>query len=400
MDVAEGAATRPGGAHRRAEIARNAAELFARRGFHAVRMNDIAEAGGITARALYRHYTNKQALLAHVIREDQQHVLDAIAALERRPTAARSLEEDLTAMVAAALDSRRLSVLWQREARHLDAEDYALVRRRTRFIADCFRRLLVEPGHPDLAASRADMRSWIVVSLVSGPGFYDTSLSRARLERALVAAATRVIRAPVPEHDTPATEVERPPTARREQLIDAAAREFRAKGFAGVSMDDIGAEVGVVGPALYRYFDTKADLLTTAVTRLHEWLALETRRGLRAPADEEVLGQLVSGYVRIASHATDLLATSLTEKLYLPDHVLERTDRSEGDAFGEWQRWLVLRRPGLSEPEAATLVRAARTVIDDCVRIPHLRRHPDMTVELQGAALATMGVADGSSATT
>ncbi|MDL5159698.1 TetR/AcrR family transcriptional regulator [Actinomycetospora termitidis] len=392
MDVADGAATRPAAGRRRVEIARDAAELFARRGFHAVRMNDIAEAGGITARALYRHYANKQALLAHVIREDQQHVLDAIAALERRPPDARGLENDLTAMVAAALDSRRLSVLWQREARHLTSEDYALVRRRTRFIAERFRVLLVEPAHPDLGEDTADLRSWVVVSLVSGPGFYDTTLSRARLERSLVAAGTRVIRAPAVESVHPTTEAERPTTARREQLIDAAAREFRAKGFAGVSMDDIGAEVGVVGPALYRYVDTKVDLLSTAVTRLHEWLALETRRSLRCPSDDEVLGHLVSGYIRVACDATDLLATSLTEKLYLPDNVLDRTERSEADSFGEWQRWLVVRRPDLAEAEAATLVRAARTVIDDCVRIPHLRRHPAMADELRCAALATMGL--------
>ncbi len=35
--------------------------LFIERGFHSVKLEDIAEAAGVTARALYRHYENKQA---------------------------------------------------------------------------------------------------------------------------------------------------------------------------------------------------------------------------------------------------------------------------------------------------------------------------------------------------
>ncbi|ALE82825.1 hypothetical protein [Pseudonocardia sp. HH130629-09] len=90
-----------------------------------------------------------------------------------------------------------------------------------------------------------------------------------------------------------------------------------------------------------------------AVTRLHEWLALETTRALRTPGpDEAVLGLLVAGYVRVALEATDLLAVRLTERLYLPDAARERIDRIQADEVAEWQRWLSAARPDLPDADA------------------------------------------------
>ncbi|WP_433502868.1 TetR/AcrR family transcriptional regulator [Pseudonocardia halophobica] len=380
--------------NRRAEIARNAGELFSVRGFHAVRMDDIAEASGITARALYRHYANKQALLSHVVLEDQQHVVDTITTLVAQPPEQRDLDATLTALTEAALDSRRLSLLWQREARHLDTEDFRLVRSRTQWIAEQLGELLLAARRSELGGEVADLRSWVIVSIISGAGFYDSPLPSPRLAQELALASRRVIDAPAAAAaGGPPQVADRAPLARREQLIDAAAREFRAKGFAGVGIDDIGGRVGVVGPALYRYFDTKADILVAAVTRLHEWLALEMTRALRTPGpDDAVLGLLVEGYVRVALDATDLLAVWLTERLYLPDAARERVDRIQADYVAEWQRWLTVARPDLPDADAATLVKTAKTIVDDCARIPHFRRYPTVAHELSGAALAALGL--------
>lgn len=124
-----------------------------------------------------------------------------------------------------------------------------------------------------LPAGAAELRSWVVVSIISGHGFYDTTLSRRRLAQELVAACERVLGAPATS----------------------------PRGFGGVSIDEIGREVGVVGPALYRYFDTKADLFVAAVAHLHEWQALEAERALRTPGpDEAVIAELVRSYVRLA----------------------------------------------------------------------------------------------------
>src|SRR5687767_14801282 len=52
---------------RKAQLAGLAAELFRARGFHGVGINDIAAAAGITGPALYRHFTDKQAVLSYVV---------------------------------------------------------------------------------------------------------------------------------------------------------------------------------------------------------------------------------------------------------------------------------------------------------------------------------------------
>jgi AcrR family transcriptional regulator len=48
---------------------------------------------------------------------------------------------------------------------------------------------------------------------------------------------------------------------RREQILVVAARLFARHGFHGVSIADLGAAVGVSGPALYRHFPGKEALL-------------------------------------------------------------------------------------------------------------------------------------------
>jgi AcrR family transcriptional regulator len=51
--------------------------------------------------------------------------------------------------------------------------------------------------------------------------------------------------------------------ARDRQILDAAAALFYAKGFHGVGVDEIGERVGISGPALYRHFKNKDEILAT-----------------------------------------------------------------------------------------------------------------------------------------
>ncbi len=378
---------------RRADIGEAASALFAARGFHSVKMDDIAQASGITARALYRHYANKQALLSHVVHQDQSRLIETLTSLGDTPPP--DLASGLRMLIETALQSLRLSLLWQREARHLGPDDYAAVRARTRWIADRVDALSIAPARPDLDPFLRELRSWAVVGLVTSPGHYDTSLASTRLADLLLQAGIRVVGclpAQEPAHDG-LRPVDRPPTARRELLIRSAARTFRSRGYGGVTIDEIGGEAGVVGPALYRYFDTKADLLVAVLTRFSEWLALETSRALRLPVpDEEIITALINGYVRLGVQETDLASVSVTERLYLPLDVHERLNRMANDDVGEWLRWLMAARPELSDSEAMVLINAARTTIDGIVRIPHLRADRRLEPELARLTGAILGV--------
>jgi AcrR family transcriptional regulator len=53
----------------------------------------------------------------------------------------------------------------------------------------------------------------------------------------------------------------------KDRLIDAAIEVFVERGFNGTSIGDIAALAGVSGPAVYKHFDGKADLLIQAARR-------------------------------------------------------------------------------------------------------------------------------------
>jgi AcrR family transcriptional regulator len=380
---------------RRAQIAEVASELFADRGFQSVKMDDIAAASGITARAIYRHFENKQDLLSCVLLGEQSPLIEVTAELDREPPEDVALAARLARLADVVLDNRRLSVLWQREARHLDEADFRVLRDRTKLLADEYQRLLVQPVRPDLHADAVQLRAFAIASVLSSPAYFDLALSRPRLVRELADAGERAIRSPSAEDPAPVGDAEphHAPGSRREGLIAAAARAFRRNGYAGVSIDEIGREVGVVGPALYRYFDNKADILVAATTRFSEWRALETLRALEEePRADRVVRRLIDRYIRLAVERTDLLAVSLTERLFLPAEVRERFDRVQAENLAEWQRWLAEARPELDPQRAAVLVHVTRAVIDDLVRTPRLRYKPGFEQDLASVAHATLGV--------
>jgi AcrR family transcriptional regulator len=60
--------------------------------------------------------------------------------------------------------------------------------------------------------------------------------------------------------------------SRREQILAVAAELFAQRGFHGVSIADLGAAVGVSGPALYRHFPGKEALLAEMLVGISEHL--------------------------------------------------------------------------------------------------------------------------------
>jgi AcrR family transcriptional regulator len=79
-------------------------------------------------------------------------------------------------------------------------------------------------------------------------------------------------------------DVDRP--SRREQILRAAARLFAERGSRAVGMDDVGAAVGVTGPAIYRHFASKDAMLAEMLVRISErLLAGGTERVAAAGAD-------------------------------------------------------------------------------------------------------------------
>jgi AcrR family transcriptional regulator len=58
----------------------------------------------------------------------------------------------------------------------------------------------------------------------------------------------------------------------RERLLTSGAALFAERGFHGVSIEDLGASIGLTGPAIYRHFKTKSALLAAMLISVSQSL--------------------------------------------------------------------------------------------------------------------------------
>ncbi|OBG36172.1 TetR/AcrR family transcriptional regulator [Mycobacterium sp. E3198] len=382
---------------RKQQILEQAVGLFIERGFHSVKLEDIAEAAGVTARALYRHYDNKQALLAEAIRtgQDQYQSARRLTDGETEPTA-RPLSVDLPDLIAAAVASRALTVLWQREARYLNEADRAEVRRRINAIVAGMRDsvLLEVPG---LSPPHSELRAWAVSSTLTSLGRHNLTLPadelKDRLYQACMAAAKTPPKcglAPLPP-TAAASDTEGVLFSRYETLLAAGARLFRARGYPAVSTSEIGKGAGIAGPGLYRSFPSKQAILDALIRRLDEWWSLECIRALRTnPEPAQRLRRLVEGHVRISLDAPDLVAVSVTELSHASAEVRDGYLRNQSDREAVWIEQITKLVPATTAAEGRLLVAAAISFIEDVARTWHLTRFAGVADEITAIALSIL----------
>lgn len=95
---------------------------------------------------------------------------------------------------------------------------------------------------------------------------------------------------------------------RRAALLDAAATLFARSGFNGVAMEDLGSAVGVSGPAVYRHFSGKQDVLSALLVGVSEGLASGGQAVVDAADDDEAaLRALVHFHVDFALTHPDVI---------------------------------------------------------------------------------------------
>jgi AcrR family transcriptional regulator len=136
---------------------------------------------------------------------------------------------------------------------------------------------------------------------------------------------------------------------------------FAARGYHGVSMDDIGAAAGVTGPALYHHFAGKEAMLVACLIPVSERLLDGGReRALgdgRDPAG--ALAALVDFHVEFALNNPAVIALHLHELDRLPDDSRRQIRRLQRLYVEEWVSVLTALRPELDAREARVLAHAA-----------------------------------------
>jgi AcrR family transcriptional regulator len=143
---------------------------------------------------------------------------------------------------------------------------------------------------------------------------------------------------------------------RRGEILAAAAALFAERGYHGVSIDDIGAAVGMSGPGIYRHFPGKdavlAEMLLDISQRLH---AAGGRLAQDAPDASAALDALLRWHVGFALSEPDLITVQSRELANVPEPARRQIRRLQRLYVEEWVTVL----SELSPWAAPTSLRAA-----------------------------------------
>ncbi|MDF5752327.1 TetR/AcrR family transcriptional regulator [Spongiactinospora sp. TRM90649] len=125
--------------------------------------------------------------------------------------------------------------------------------------------------------------------------------------------------------------------SRRAEILTEAAALFAARGFHGVSIEDIGAAVGTSGPALYRHFAGKDALLAEMLLDISERLrASGDRLVTSASGPEEALDALLTGHVAFALEHPALITVHDRELDNVPEPARRAIRRLQRLYVEEW----------------------------------------------------------------
>lgn len=166
---------------RREKILAAAAELFARRGYHAVSLAEIGAAAGIVGSGVYRHFESKVAILVALLDQVMDRLLaNAVTVAAHVGDDGRVLAALVADQVAFAVDERYLVQLYQREVHTLPEADRRRLRRLQRHYLEEWVHVLagLRPGITD---SEARARVHAAIGAIQAVASYNSGLPREQL---------------------------------------------------------------------------------------------------------------------------------------------------------------------------------------------------------------------------
>ncbi len=140
---------------RRRELTREAARLFAEKGYHGAALSDIAEALGVKTPSLYAHVASKQDLLYEIMREGADAFHDALGAVPDDGPVGERIRLALRAHLRVVAEQLDLATVFVREWRYLEGERRDEILAERRRYEERFRALFREGR--ELGALRTDL---------------------------------------------------------------------------------------------------------------------------------------------------------------------------------------------------------------------------------------------------
>ncbi|MFD7655046.1 TetR/AcrR family transcriptional regulator [Actinosynnema sp. NPDC059797] len=178
--------------------------------------------------------------------------------------------------------------------------------------------------------------------------------------------------------------------SRRDQILAAAAELFARHGFHGVGIDDIGAAVGISGPALYRHFRSKDAMLGEMLTQISERLLDGGLARVAASRDpEHALRELIRWHVDFALDDPALITVQIRNLANLTDPDRRLVRALQRRYVEVWVETIRKTSPEVDEPTARAAAHAVFGLINSTPHSAHLDRE-QMAKLLSRMALASL----------
>lgn len=137
---------------------------------------------------------------------------------------------------------------------------------------------------------------------------------------------------------------------RDEQILEAAADLFLQHGYQKVTLGDIGSELGITGPAIYRHFSSKDELLASLFDKaMDHLLVLVKANDGGDPA--KTLDSLVRAQVEFALTDRRMVSIYARESQWLSDVWRRHYNRRQREHIMRWVHALQGVYPNRSEGE-------------------------------------------------
>ncbi|WP_454788239.1 TetR/AcrR family transcriptional regulator [Mycolicibacterium lutetiense] len=359
---------------RKAQIARASAESFSALGYHGVSMEAIASRVGISAAALYRHYSSKYELFRDAVLNLSQQLVDGTAFADDADDDPR---ERLRLIVAAlsdtALVNRESGGLYRWEARYLRGDDQSTLDAQVRTVHRRIHRPLMEL-RPELSSRARWTLSTAVLGVIGSVVDHRSKLPAGQVRELLADICDTVLAAELPEFPNATDPVVTPSpvvsATKYEALLTESMRLFNQNGYRDTTMEDIAAAVGMPASGIYRYFSGKSDILAAGFRRAADRLSADMAEVLGAATDpEQALGALIDGYVARSFDRPELDYVYYTERLNMTpadQKILRDLQRA---AVESWVEVVMPVRPQWSAGQARFAVHAAMALVIDLGRL-------------------------------
>jgi AcrR family transcriptional regulator len=150
-------------------IRASAQALFARHGFAAVSMRQIAADVGVQAGALYLYTADKQALLFDLMQDHMTNLLAAYAALPPQPTAAKRLDQFARFHIGYHVERPDAVFIAYMELRNLTPENFATIESLRRRYEDHLQTLLAQgAASGEFTLPDAKMATLALIAMLTG----------------------------------------------------------------------------------------------------------------------------------------------------------------------------------------------------------------------------------------